>query len=188
MKVLNASGRASRAIRRQSLKNPPTPPKYRVYNKHRKGGEEEEEDKIRHATPHATPQANEVKELRRLIQKYHCMFTELNRAKDILNSVSQTNGSICLEKTIRDILAANVGGTVEHTLPGGERVDVITDDTIYEVKHPDKYKAAIGQLIVYGRHLPNHKRVLYLTATCRNAKLSDILHDCHKNDIFLRVH
>lgn len=47
------------------------------------------------------------------------------------------------------------------TIPPGI-VDLVTEDSIIEVKTYEAWKAGIGQLIAYGHYIPDKKKVLWL--------------------------
>lgn len=49
----------------------------------------------------------------------------------------------------------------EISTPAG-RIDLLTDDTIIEIKVAKRWKEAIGQLLCYGQYYPQHKKSLYL--------------------------
>ena len=47
-------------------------------------------------------------------------------------------------------LATQVNGEAEHRLPSGARVDVLTDDTAWEVEWTEKWPESVGQSLYYG--------------------------------------
>lgn len=65
------------------------------------------------------------------------------------------------ESKYRNSLAKRLNGTIEVPVPIGY-IDVVTSDTIIEVKLIDEWKAALGQLIVYSIFYPEHRRRLHL--------------------------
>lgn len=58
-------------------------------------------------------------------------------------------------------LQTKVGGQVEVKTKLG-RIDLLTDNTIYELKHFRLWKSAVGQLLAYGETYPRHRKVLAL--------------------------
>jgi len=127
-----------------------------------------------------------MKELERQIYKFQKIFAEVEKLKDKLNTLNATNA--LPESVVRDELADRVSGKTEHVLPSGDRIDVVTDKAIYEVKTPEQYKAGLGQLCVYGQFFPDHKKILYLTRMCTPNKLEYILRDCQTHDIFVELY
>lgn len=65
------------------------------------------------------------------------------------------------EGNYRNNLAKALNGTIEVPVPIGY-IDVVTTDSIIEVKLIDEWKAALGQVIVYSIFYPDHKRKLHL--------------------------
>lgn len=47
-------------------------------------------------------------------------------------------------------LAKQVGGETEFVLPGGARVDILTEDIAWEVEWTKKWPESIGQALYYG--------------------------------------
>lgn len=127
-----------------------------------------------------------VKELEKKITSYHKLFKEVEKIKHKLNTL--TEAQVLTERYVRDFLAEEVNGKTEHVLPSGDRIDVLTDDTMYEVKTPEQYKSGIGQLIVYHQFFPEHKKVLYLTKLSSPIKMQYILRDCQSHDIFVQLY
>ena len=67
-----------------------------------------------------------------------------------------------LETHIRRSLNARVyRGRMEIKNKHG-RIDILTPDTIIEIKEASKYKHAVGQLLAYKELYPNHKMLLIL--------------------------
>lgn len=65
----------------------------------------------------------------------------------------------------------------EVTTPSG-RIDVLTSDSIYEVKVCDRWKEGVGQLCAYGVFYQNHNKVLVLFDHEQCKILSDIKYVC----------
>lgn len=65
------------------------------------------------------------------------------------------------ESFVRDALAAREHGETEVVTLDG-RIDVLTDTEVIECKNVRRYKDAIGQVMCYGRHYPNHVKRIHL--------------------------
>ena len=128
---------------------------------------------------------SQIRSLEQQIAGYHKLFEEIDKIKHRLNALPES--MVFAEKYVRDQLAAMVTGQIEYVLPTGDRIDVLTDTAIFEVKPPEQYKAAIGQLLVYGQFFPDHVKILYLTKLCTPRKLSTILHDCQRQGIYVQL-
>lgn len=128
---------------------------------------------------------SQIRSLEQQIAGYHKLFEEIDKIKHRLNALPES--MVFTEKYVRDQLAAMVTGQIEYVLPTGDRIDVLTDTAIFEVKPPEQYKAAIGQLLVYGQFFPEHVKILYLTKLCTPRKLSTILHDCQRQGIYVQL-
>jgi hypothetical protein len=127
-----------------------------------------------------------VIELEKIITNYHRLFKEFEKVKHKLNTI--TEAQVLNERHIRDKLAKEVNGKTEHVLPSGDRIDVLTDHIIYEVKTPEQYKSGIGQLTIYHQFFPTHKKVLYITKLASPSKMQYILRDCQSQDIFVQLY
>lgn len=66
-------------------------------------------------------------------------------------------------------------------------IDLLTDDSLIEIKHIDNWKAAIGQLMVYGMYYPNHQKVLCLFDV-GTKRITDVRKFCKANNICLKIH
>ena len=73
------------------------------------------------------------------------------------------------EKTITKKLRDKIGGEVEVGSRYG-KIDLLTEDSIIEVKRYKSWKHALGQVLVYGIDYPNHKKVLYLYGVSKPRK------------------
>jgi hypothetical protein len=65
------------------------------------------------------------------------------------------------EAEIRDSIAETLNGQIEVKTPVG-RIDILTDTLLIEVKRACHWKHALGQVIAYGMHYPDHKQVIWL--------------------------
>ena len=80
---------------------------------------------------------------------------------DILSGWSEIKTYKNVEQKVRDRLKDNLGGLAEVSTPAG-RIDLLTDDEIIEVKRIDRWKAALGQILVYSAFYPHHRKRLHL--------------------------
>lgn len=87
------------------------------------------------------------------------------------------------EHKVRDDLLQQRGGAKEvpfrmNSLKG--YIDLVTEDSIIEVKKIDDYMCGIGQLMVYSQQFPEKKKVLFLFShdSVDPQKLRDIQHVC----------
>jgi len=126
-----------------------------------------------------------VKELEKEICNYHKLFGEVEKIKHKFNTLAEVQ--VKTEKYVRDQLCSLVNGKTEHVLPSGDRIDVITEDAMYEVKTPEQYKSGIGQLLVYSQFFPKLKKILYLTKLVSPAKMQHILRDCQTHEIYVEL-
>lgn len=65
------------------------------------------------------------------------------------------------ERRIKFGLQAIIGGATEVKTPLG-RIDLLTDTELIEVKPFSSWKAAIGQVLVYGSFYPQHNKHIHL--------------------------
>ena len=126
-----------------------------------------------------------LKELKKELCNYHKLFGEVEKIKYRFNTLTETQ--VKTEKYVRDQLCSLVNGTSEYVLPSGDRIDVITENAIYEVKRPQQYKSGIGQLLVYSQFCPDRKKILYLTKLASPEKMQYILHNCQIHDIYVEL-
>ena len=66
-----------------------------------------------------------------------------------------------MEQKIRDELCVKLNGKKEVKTDVGY-VDILTDDTIIEIKHISNWKHALGQVLAYSHELPTYKKKIYL--------------------------
>ncbi len=65
------------------------------------------------------------------------------------------------EREWRELLAATENASVEVATPAGF-IDVLSDTTLYEIKHFRGWKSALGQVLAYSYYYPTRKRKLFL--------------------------
>lgn len=75
------------------------------------------------------------------------------------------------EWVITKKLMMEIGGEVEVGSRYG-KIDLLTEDSIIEVKRYKSWKHALGQLLVYSIDYPNHKKMLYLYGSAKPRKSS----------------
>ena len=87
------------------------------------------------------------------------------------------------EAYYRDKLARSLNAKTEVVIPGG-RIDILSDSQIIEVKHIRNWKAALGQIIVYGDYYPHHQKRIHLFGWDNNhAQMRLIQDQCQKQNI-----
>lgn len=78
----------------------------------------------------------------------------------IIEEWSNRNKQEWEEEKIRQSLEKELTGKKAPTKAG--QIDVLTAEEIIEVKHVKKWKEGIGQLMVFGKIFPNHRKRLHL--------------------------
>jgi hypothetical protein len=76
----------------------------------------------------------------------------------------------CREAIVRDRLAARISGSRVEVRCETGFVDIVTPDQIIEVKRARSYKAAIGQIIVYGLSFPTKTRRIHIFTDDKDPK------------------
>lgn len=78
------------------------------------------------------------------------------------------------ERKISDYLKSVLGGEREVLTADGDRIDLVTDNLLIEVKAASDWDNAIGQILKYKIHYPQHRPIIYLFDdgfNCQIAKL-----------------
>jgi hypothetical protein len=88
------------------------------------------------------------------------------------------------EKWYVQRLQEQLGGEIEVPTPAGT-VDLVTATQLIEVKDVRNWKAAIGQVLVYGDYFPYHQRRIHLFENCKEPMSSIIEQHCQKQKIIL---
>ena len=89
------------------------------------------------------------------------------------------------ESYYRDKLAKSLNGQIEITVPTG-RIDILTNNQIIEVKHIKKWKAALGQIIVYSDFYPHHQKRIHLFGVENNkTQILLIIEQCQKQNVIV---
>lgn len=101
---------------------------------------------------------------------------------EFFNNLNPTEEGI--ESQVVKKLQIEVGGEREVACDGGF-IDLLTKDTIFEVKRDKDWKGALGQVLVYGETYPKHIKYLFLfgekeISNERNEFISKI---CNKYDV-----
>jgi hypothetical protein len=73
----------------------------------------------------------------------------------------QANYSDQREREIQLKLKEKLGAVDEVKTESG-RIDLLTEDAVIEIKDISNWKHALGQVLAYSIHYPDHKRVVYL--------------------------
>ena len=83
------------------------------------------------------------------------------------------------EKSYSDDLAKKLNGLREvKTLAGN--IDVLTSEEIIEVKLVSSWKAALGQVLVYGHYYPSHQQRIHLYGETQDSFLAMIKNHCYQ--------
>lgn len=86
------------------------------------------------------------------------------------------------EKLVQMKLHSKLGGEMEVVTVSGI-IDILTATEIIEVKQAKGWKAAIGQIMVYGCDYPSHKKRLHLFGKCHTKFKEMVEGYCKKFDI-----
>lgn len=81
------------------------------------------------------------------------------------------------ESWYRDKLALTLGGQTEVQTPDG-RVDIVTPTEIIEVKTVQRWKHALGQILVYGQYYPFHRKRIHLYGEISKHQLMQVGQQC----------
>ncbi|WP_286395124.1 hypothetical protein [Pseudanabaena mucicola] len=87
-----------------------------------------------------------------------------------------------VERQITDYLQTIFGGMREVATPNGDRIDLLTKNLLIEVKAARDWDNAVGQILKYKIHYPDHKLIIFLFDdgfSCEDAK-SRLLEICGK--------
>ena len=84
-------------------------------------------------------------------------------------------------------LAKQMRGIPEYVLPDGSRVDILTDDTAWEVEWSYKWPEAIGQAVFYGLATDRAPGVSLLVTPGQDENYLQCLMVCRHLDIKLQV-
>lgn len=74
-------------------------------------------------------------------------------------------------------LQSSLGGEAEVATQAGN-IDLLTESELIEIKHIKQWKAAIGQLLIYGFYYPTHTLRLHLFGECKDSTFSFIQGHC----------
>lgn len=94
------------------------------------------------------------------------------------------------EREIQVAYQARLGGKIEYSTPMG-RVDLLTDDSLYEFKHCSKFKEAVGQVLIYKRYVSVKYLYIVLFGCPKDFKYkplyTEMLSTCEDYGIKLRI-
>jgi len=94
------------------------------------------------------------------------------------------------EKNIQLAYQTRLGGKTEYPTPMG-RIDLLTEDSLYEFKHYSKFKEAVGQVLMYKRYVSIKYLYIVLFGCPKNFKYSslytEMLSSCEDYGIKLRI-
>lgn len=86
------------------------------------------------------------------------------------------------EAKVRDKLASSINGKTEVVTPSGN-IDFLTSRELIEVKEAPNWKAAVGQVIVYGHYYPSHSKRIHLFGTVHSRVKAEIETVCKSQNI-----
>lgn len=95
----------------------------------------------------------------------------LNRNKRIVSTP---------ESVIRDKLAAKLKNATTEVICNAGKIDILTDTEIIEVKNVNKWKSAIGQVLVYGLYYPSKTKRIHLFGKITDSAKKMVLLDANK--------
>lgn len=126
------------------------------------------------------------KQLRSVFQEFgsNSVFQESDRRQENApNSSASKLKRKRSESYYRDKLAKSLNGKTEVVIPGG-RIDILSANQIIEVKHIRNWKAALGQILVYGSYYPHHQKRIHLFGQENDlAQIRLITDQCQKQNI-----
>ena len=102
------------------------------------------------------------------------------------SNINKTKNN-CLEKNIQEVLHSQLGGEIEVTTIHG-KIDLLTDNSIIEIKTYKNYLSALGQIIGYSELYPDKKKKIYLfdVPLCNKIKVIKSLYK--KNNVKLIIY
>jgi len=90
------------------------------------------------------------------------MNTKSRRQSQILTN-NKVKDRYVREEVVRDCVASLLGGRTEICVDSNlGRIDVLTTNSVIEIKYSTKWINAVGQVLIYSNYYPEHKRVLWL--------------------------
>ena len=88
------------------------------------------------------------------------------------------------EAYYRDKLAKQLHGDIEVQTPNG-RIDIVTSDSIIEVKQVKRWKDALGQIKAYGRFYPTHQKRIHLFGDKYRVNVVMVEKTCRENAVIV---
>lgn len=86
------------------------------------------------------------------------------------------------EEGVKFRLAKKLKGRTEVITPVGE-IDILTSAELIEVKAIRDWKAALGQVLIYGDYYPSHQMRLHLFGQCHESYLDLVRYHCEKRGV-----
>ncbi len=81
-------------------------------------------------------------------------------------------------------LAQSLGGQTEVSTPDG-RIDLLTWNEVIEVKTAKQWKQAMGQVLIYGRYYPLHRKRIHLYGAVSSEQLEHIRQQCQSHGVLV---
>lgn len=103
-----------------------------------------------------------------------------------LNNIVPDDDRTQKERTIQKWLALSLSGQTEIECKFGF-IDLMTQESIIEIKVYENWKHGLGQLMAYGRCFPNKKKILYLFDVPEQNQLTDIKELCDECGVAVEV-
>jgi hypothetical protein len=95
----------------------------------------------------------------------NCKLLE-KRIEALENQILSLTGNKKLESFYQKQLESYFGGK-HHNTPFGE-IDILTPDSVIEIKHWPRYKEALGQIQAYSKSFPNHHQIVVFFGEYKN--------------------
>lgn len=103
----------------------------------------------------------------------------LKYVKNSIQSIPKPVKSKNPEKSLQERFVNRFYGRTEVVTPVG-RIDILTDNHIFEIKNVRAWKSAVGQLLMYGHYYPNHRKVIYLFGLTNFSDMDLINYHCQE--------
>jgi hypothetical protein len=115
---------------------------------------------------------------------YGGTYIVYSKSQDKLLPVRRPRTPKHLEASYVERLHRQLGGEREVGTKAGY-IDLLTSSELIEVKHVKSWKAAIGQVEVYGDYYSSHQKRIHLFGSCHQSLLDVIQEHCSKRQILL---
>lgn len=131
-----------------------------------------------HIFPGRTQLSNIMKQLVREVTPDKSVGDPPRHAKPIITEPRPHRN----EAYYRDKLAKQLHGDIEIPTPNG-RIDIVTFDSIIEVKQVKRWKDALGQIKAYGRFYPTHQKRIHLFGDRSRVNVAMVEKTCRENAV-----